>query len=133
MQFEVQKYQCHDKEYLLYDCNRNEYEIGGREVKVMCSQSVGLETEKFIVGPIVANNDISVILYNPDGTKAEPQADDLKVFSKYLEEAGYDRTPRSGSGQFTDDEVRKVCKMAFYENFINKYNIRKEKEKNDAE
>lgn len=133
MEFEVQKYECHDKEYLVYDCNRNEYSFGEREVKVMCSQSVGLDTVKFIVGPIVTDGEISVLLYNPDGTKAEPQTDDLKVFSKYLEEAGYERTPRSASGQFTDDEVRKVCKMAFYENFINKYNIKKEKEKKDAE
>lgn len=133
MGLELQKYECHNKEYMIYDCNVNHYAFGGREARVMCSQSIGLTTMKVIVGPIIQNGDMTVVLYNPDGTIAEPQVDDIKVFSKYLEEAGYERTPRSDSGRSADDEVHKICKMAFFENFIEKYHIKKEKENEDAE
>ena len=52
---------------------------------------------------------------------SEPQLDDIKVFVKYLEDAGYDRTPRSDSGLSCDsEEIRKISKMAFFENFIEK-------------
>ena len=128
MGFELQKYECNHKEYMVYDCNRNHYKFGSREAKVMCSQSVGLETIKIIVGPIIENGDVTVVLYNPDGSKAEPQTDDIKVFSKYLDEAGYERTKRSDSGICSNDDVRKVCKMSFFENFIEKYNMKKKKE-----
>ena len=126
MEFEVQKYACRNHEYLIYDCNKNNYEFGAREARVMCSQSIGLITEKILVGPIMDKNDMTLYIYNPDGTLSEPQTDDIKVFVKYLEDAGYDRTPRSDSGISCDsEEIRKISKMAFFENFIEKYNLKK--------
>lgn len=126
MRFEVQKYECHNQEYLIYDCNKNEYEFGAREARVMCSQSVGVTTTKILVGPIMQKNDMTLSIYNPDGTCSEPQLDDMKVFAKYLEDAGYDRTPHSDSGLSCDsEEIRKISKMAFFENFIEKYNLKK--------
>ena len=126
MEFEVQKYQCRNQEYLIYDCNKNSYEFGAREARVMCSQSIGVTTAKIIVGPIMQKDEMTLSIYNPDGTFSEPQLDDIKVFVKYLEDAGYDRTPRSDSGLSCDsEEIRKISKMAFFENFIEKYNLKK--------
>ena len=126
MQFEVQKYACRNHEYLIYDCNKNKYEFGAREARVMCSQSIGLITEKILVGPVMDKNDMTLYIYNPDGTLSEPQTDDIKVFAQYLEDAGYERTLRSGSGISCDsEEIRKISKMAFFENFIEKYNLKK--------
>ncbi len=126
MEFEVQKYSCRNHEYLIYDCNKNEYAFGAREARVMCSQSVGLTTRKILVGPVMHKDDMTLYIYNPDGTLAEPQTDDMKVFAKYLEDAGYERTKRSDSGRSCDgEEIRKVCKMAFFDHFIEKYNLKK--------
>lgn len=126
MRFEVQKYECRNQEYLIYDCNKNEYEFGAREARVMCSQNIGVTTAKILVGPIIQKNDMTLSIYNPDGTCSEPQLDDMKVFAKYLEDAGYDRTPYSDSGLSCDsEEIRKISKMAFFENFIEKYNLKK--------
>ena len=126
MEFEVQKYQCRNHEYLIYDCNRNDYEFGAREARVMCSQSIGVTARKILVGPVLRKDDMTLSIYNPDGTVSEPQMEDIKVFAKYLEDAGYERTRRSDSGLSCDsEEIRKVCKMAFFENFIEKYNLKK--------
>ena len=126
MGFELQKYECRNHEYLIYDCNKNNYEFGAREARVMCSQSIGLITEKILVGPVIRKNDMTLYIYNPDGSLSQPQTDDIRVFAKYLEDAGYDRVPRSDSGMSCDsEEIRKICKMAFFENFIEKYNLKK--------
>ena len=128
VELELQKYECHNDEYLIYDCNRNHYEFGAREARVMCSLSVGLCARKVLVGPIMNSErkgDMSMQIYNPDGTLAQPQTEDVKVFSKYLEDAGYDRTLRSDTGICSaQEEIHKVCKMAFFENFIEKYNLK---------
>ncbi len=93
----------------------------------MCSVGAGLCTKRVLVGPIIDKNygTMTVVIYNPDGTVTDPQVNDIKVFSKYLEDAGYDRTPRSGSGAYSaEEEIRKVYKMQFFENFIEKYNLK---------
>ena len=128
MGLELQKYEYLENEYLIYDCNKYHYAFGTREARVMCSQSVGLITKKIIVGPIMKGEEMTLELYNPDGTKAEPQVEDIKVFARYLVDAGYDRIPRSGSGLSCDEEVRKVCRMAFCDGFIEKYNLKELKD-----
>lgn len=127
MKLELQKYECQSDEYLIYDCNRNDFIFGAREAKVMCSVGAGLCTKRVLVGPIIdeGHGTMTVVIYNPDGTESEPQVNDIKVFSKYLVDAGYDRTPRSGSGACSDDEqIHKVYKMQFFDNFIEKYNLK---------
>ena len=127
MRLELQKYECQNEEYLIYDCNRNGFEFGAREARVMCSVGAGLCTKRVIVGPIMdkSHGTMTVVIYNPDGTVCEPQTNDIKVFSKYLADAGYDRTPRSSSGACSDEEeIHKVYKMEFFENFIEKYNLK---------
>lgn len=128
MGLELQKYVYLDNEYLIYDCNKYHYAFGTREARVMCSQSVGLITKKILVGPIIKGDEMTLELYNPDGTKAKPQVEDMKVFAKYLVDAGYRTTPRSSSGMLGDEDVHKVCRMSFCEGFIEKYNIKELKD-----
>ncbi len=128
MGLELQKYEYLDNEYLIYDCNKYPYAFGTREARVMCSQSVGLITKKILVGPIIKGDEMTLELYNPDGTQAKPQVEDMKVFAKYLSDAGYQTTPRSSSGIRSDEDVHKVCRMSFCEGFIKKYNIQELKD-----
>ena len=122
---EVFKYECQNNEYMIYDSNKNEFEFGEREVRVMCSLEVGLMTKKILVIPVRNENDLTVEMYNPDGTLADPQLDDMKVFAKYLDDAGYHRTLRSNCGRCSDEEVKMITKMAFFDSFILKYNLKK--------
>lgn len=127
MELEIQKYECQNEEYLIYDCTRNSYEFGAREARVMCSQSVGICARKVLIGPIIKSRmkgDLTMRIYNPDGTTAKPQLQDVKVFLKYLQDAGYEQTPRSDTGIYYDSEdIKKVCRMVFFENFLKKYCI----------
>lgn len=132
MVLELFKYECHNNEYLIYDSNKNEFEFGGREARVMCSLEVGLMTKKILVIPQTADADIKVLLYNPDGTPAQSQKEDVEVFSKYLEDAGYEKVCRFND-ICADKNVHKICKMAFFDNFISKYNLIRKEEWKHAE
>lgn len=127
MELELQKYECQNEEYLIYDCTRNRYEFGAREARVMCSQSAGLCVRKVLVGPIIKSSmkgDLTMKIYNPDGTTAKPQLQDVKVFLKYLQDAGYEQTPRSDTGiYYVAEDIKKVCRMVFFEKFLEKYYI----------
>lgn len=124
MELELQKYEYRNEEYLIYDCSRNRYAFGGREARVMCSQSIGLIVKKVLVGPLWNKKDMTFLIYNPDGTLAMPQKEDVKVFVKYLADAGYERMVRSHSGASCDEEdIRKVCRIAFFESFVEKYKL----------
>ena len=52
MELELQKYECGSEDYLIYDCNRNRYEFGAREARVMCSLNIGISVRRVLVGPI---------------------------------------------------------------------------------
>ena len=127
MELELQKYECRNEDYLIYDCNRNRYEFGAREARVMCSLNIGISVRKVLVGPLRQNTGMTFLIYNPDGTLSVPQRDDVNVFEKYLDDAGYERVAHTDDGK----EVRKVCKIAFFENFVEKYNLTECKKRHD--
>lgn len=134
MELELQKYECRSEDYLIYDSNRNRYEFGAREARVMCSLNIGISVKRVLVGPVMQQGGMTFLIYNSDGTRSKPQTDDVRVFAKYLADAGYERMVRSGSGQSCDDEnIRKVCRITFFENFVEKYNLTEHKTKNSAE
>lgn len=124
MELEMYKYECSSEEYLIYDCNRNRYEFGAREARVMCSLSVGLIAKRVLVGPLLGAEGMTFKIYSPDGTIQEPQTDDVRVFVKYLSDAGYERMVRSDSGQCCDEEeIHRIYRIAFFENFVEKYEL----------
>ena len=126
MELELQKYECGSEDYLIYDCNRNRYEFGAREARVMCSLNIGISVRRVLVGPIWQTTGMTFLTYNSDGTLSVPQTEDVKVFEKYLNDAGYEKTA------CLDHEIRKVCKIAFFENFVEKYQLTECKKRHDV-
>ena len=49
-----------------------------------------------------------------------------EAFEKYLNDAGYEKTA------CLDHEIRKVCKIAFFENFVEKYQLTECKKRHDV-
>ena len=86
MELELQKYECGSEDYLIYDCNRNRYEFGAREARVMCSLNIGISVRRVLVGPIWQTTGMTFLIYDSDGTLSAPQTEDVKVFEKYLNE-----------------------------------------------
>lgn len=87
MNFE--KYHGLGNDYLVYDCNKNAEYLTAEYIKAICNRNFGLGSDGILVGPILENKGIRVKIYNPDGSEAEKSGNGVRIFARYLKEAGY--------------------------------------------
>lgn len=111
MELHLQKYRYNHNEYLIYDCNKEQYLVKNKEVRVMCSANFGIDVKNVLVVPVMEKGKIEVLTYNPDGTIGEADEATDFVFRKYLSDAGY-----------TQDSItvnaNRVSKIYLYDHFI---------------
>lgn len=83
------KYHGLGNDYLVYDCNKNSVHLDKRSIRLICDRNFGLGSDGILVGPYFKNGKISVRIFNPDGGEAEKSGNGVRIFSKYLHDAGY--------------------------------------------
>jgi diaminopimelate epimerase len=84
-----EKYHGLGNDYLVYDCNKNKEVLTKEKIKLICHRNFGVGSDGILVGPILDNGHIKVKIYNPDGSEAEKSGNGVRIFSKYLKDAGY--------------------------------------------
>lgn len=89
MELFFEKYNGLGNDYLVYDCIKNNAVLDEKSVKLICDRNFGLGSDGILVGPIMQNGEISVKIINPDGSIAEKSGNGVRIFSKYLKDAGY--------------------------------------------
>jgi diaminopimelate epimerase len=89
MGLEFKKYHGLGNDYLVYDCNKNKEVLTQEKIKLICHRNFGVGSDGVLVGPILDNEKIRVKIYNPDGSEAEKSGNGVRIFSKYLKDAGY--------------------------------------------
>ena len=89
MDIYFEKYNGLGNDYLVYDCNKNSEKLDSDSVKLICDRNFGLGSDGILVGPIIEGDKISVEIINPDGSIAEKSGNGVRIFSKYLKDAGY--------------------------------------------
>jgi diaminopimelate epimerase len=87
-------------------------------------------SDGLLVGPILGNDKLEVKIYNPDGSEAEISGNGVRIFGKYLKDAGYVQKNRftintlSGQQtlQYLNEEGTKIKvsmgKLSFYSDEI---------------
>lgn len=83
------KYSALGNDYLVYDCNDQRLRFNERTVKKICNRNFALGSDGILVGPVMRDGRISVIIFNPDGSIAEKSGNGVRIFAKYLKDAGY--------------------------------------------
>lgn len=83
------KYHGLGNDYFVYDCNRNAEVLTKERVQILCNRNFGMGSDGILVGPYLSENKIWVKILNPDGSEAEKSGNGVRIFSKYLKEAGY--------------------------------------------
>jgi diaminopimelate epimerase len=83
------KYHGLGNDYLVYDIEKNSTELKKDAIIKICDRNFGLGSDGILVGPIRSGKDIGVKIYNPDGSEAEKSGNGVRIFSKYLKDAGY--------------------------------------------
>lgn len=85
----LRKYHGLGNDYLIYDPNRNERLLQERQIKALCRRNVGVGADGILYGPFFDGENISVRIFNPDGSEAEKSGNGIRIFSRYLRDAGY--------------------------------------------
>lgn len=91
MRLFFEKYHGLGNDYLVYDCIKNSAVLEKEAVRLICHRNYGLGSDGLLVGPIMKNGEIWVRIFNPDGSEAEKSGNGIRIFSKYLKDAGYVR------------------------------------------
>lgn len=89
MNLSFYKYHGLGNDYLVYDPIKNNVELKKRDVERICNRNFGFGSDGILVGPIINGSEISVKIYNPDGSEAEKSGNGVRIFSKYLKDAHY--------------------------------------------
>lgn len=85
----LRKYHGLGNDYLVYDPAKNDTVLQERLTKQLCRRNIGVGADGILYGPFFEDDEIKVRIFNPDGSEAEKSGNGVRIFSKYLKDAGY--------------------------------------------
>ena len=85
----LRKYHGIGNDYLVYDPTVNKTVLQERFVRQLCKRNMGVGADGVLYGPLFEQETIKVRIFNPDGSEAEKSGNGIRIFSRYLKDAGY--------------------------------------------
>lgn len=89
MKITLERYHGLGNDYLVYDPNKNELELNKANAEMLCNRNMGLGSDGILEGPFIGEKHMSLRIWNPDGSVAEKSGNGVRIFAKYLKDAGY--------------------------------------------
>ncbi len=89
MEMTLGMYESFGNDYLIYDMEKNSYELKPEDIRSICNRQFGAGADGILVGPVQIFGKMGVKIYNPDGSEAAIAGTGLCIFAKYLKDAGY--------------------------------------------
>jgi len=89
MRIVLEKYHGLGNDYLVYDPNKNKLKLTPSNVQLMCNRNFGVGADGILEGPVLDGERISMVVWNPDGSIAQKSGNGVRIFAKYLKDAGY--------------------------------------------
>ncbi|MDR1770823.1 MAG: diaminopimelate epimerase [Hungatella sp.] len=89
MNITLEKYHGLGNDYLIFDPNKNELELTEESVRLICNRNFGVGSDGLLVGPVLGQDKLELKILNPDGSEAELSGNGVRIFGKYLKDAGY--------------------------------------------
>ena len=89
MKIALERYHGLGNDYVVYDPNKNELELTSGNVKLICDRNEGLGADGILEGPILEEDGMHVKIWNPDGSQSETSGNGIRIFARYLRDAGY--------------------------------------------
>ena len=86
------KFQALGSDYLVLDPTRAPIEMTSRFAQALCDRRHGIGSDGILLGPLPVPEDpqaFGLRIFNPDGSEAEKSGDGLRIFARYLLEAGH--------------------------------------------
>lgn len=85
----VERYHALGNDYLVFDPNKNELKLNPGNVTMLCHRNMGLGSDGILEGPFIGEKQMSLKIWNPDGSIAEKSGNGVRIFARYLKDAGY--------------------------------------------
>lgn len=89
MKFDYHKYHGLGNDYIVIDPQQNNIELDSNAIKLICHRNFGVGSDGILYGPIITGENIQLRIFNPDGSEAEKSGNGIRIFSRYLFDAGY--------------------------------------------
>jgi len=88
------KYHALGNDYIVIDPQKTRIDLSPETIRLICHRNFGIGSDGILYGPIFENNAIGLRIFNPDGSEAEKSGNGIRIFSRYLVDAGYVRANR---------------------------------------
>lgn len=85
----VAKYHALGNDYIVADPKVLGVPMTGEAVRLLCDRHFGVGSDGVLYGPLTKEEPYKVRIFNPDGSEAEKSGNGLRIFAKYLADAGY--------------------------------------------
>lgn len=89
MEIILEKYQGCGNDYFILDPNKENLKLTEEMIKKICNRSFGFGSDGILYGPEFKDGRPLVRILNPDGSEAEKSGNGVRIFAKYLKDAGY--------------------------------------------
>jgi diaminopimelate epimerase len=86
---EFYKYHALGNDYLVLDPKTNQTALTPEAIRHICHRHFGVGSDGILYGPLFEGGAIGLKIFNPDGSEAEKSGNGIRIFSRYLIEAGY--------------------------------------------
>lgn len=90
--FEFCKFQALGNDYIVVDPTRSSFEPTAKLVQALCDRHRGIGSDGLLFGPLPVPDDSNAFglrVFNPDGSESEKSGNGLRIFARYLLEAGH--------------------------------------------
>lgn len=89
MGYDFYKYHALGNDYIVIDPNKTDIHLSCETIQLICHRNFGLGSDGILYGPLPCNGRLGLRIFNPDGSEAEKSGNGIRIFSKYLVDAGY--------------------------------------------
>ena len=89
MKVVLERYHGLGNDYVVFDPNKNELGLTPENVRMICDRNAGLGSDGVLEGPVMNEEGMFVKVWNPDGSESETSGNGVRIFAKYLKDAGY--------------------------------------------
>ena len=83
------KYQGFGNDYLVLDAKKNQLQLQGKKVALLCQRGFGLGADGVLYGPVDINGKMGMHIFNSDGSEAAISGNGVRIFAKYLMDHEY--------------------------------------------
>lgn len=89
MPYDYFRYHALGNDFIVIDPHHTNLALTEDAIRLLCHRNYGIGSDGILYGPFFDEGKIRVRIFNPDGTEAEKSGNGVRIFSRYLVDAGY--------------------------------------------